>query len=388
MTIRAASPRPYGSATLRRMKAAPSDVERSPVPPYPGPGLLAPPRDAMYKSLTIKHFRGIEELAIANLSRVNLVVGRNNTGKTSVLEALLLLGGSSNASPATRLGVLRGQSDADPRGIWVGLFGRQDASVPIEITGRNNLGERHLRITASTGAVSEDGVLRAVEQEQIVGIEMTFERGDAPYSLHAAVGPDGMVRYPVRRADDGTPTTFLPAHGQPALASQAARLSHLVKAKREREVTEAVRLVDPRITRLVVGTEAGGATVFADVGLPSLLPLALSGQGTVRLFSWAVEVPELRGGVLLLDEIDDGLHHTIMVDVLRALGTMAEDHDVQIFATTHNDELIRAALEAFSTKPEQLRIVRIGRKDDRSTAAVYDEQSLPAIANANLEVRG
>lgn len=342
----------------------------------------------MYKSVTIKHFRGIEELTLSNLSRVNLIVGRNNTGKTSVLEALLLLGGASSASPATRLGALRGQSDANARGIWVGLFGGQDASRPIEIAGRNDLRERRLRVTASTGTVSEDGVLRALEEEQIVGIEMTFEGGSAAYSLSAGVGADGAVRYPARRAAEGTPTTFLPAHDQPALASQAARLSRLVQAKREHEVTDAVRLVDPRITRLVVGTEAGGATVFADVGLPSLLPLALAGQGTMRLFSWAVELPEVRGGALLIDEIDDGLHHAIMVDVLKALGAMAEAHDVQLFATTHNDELIRAALEAFSPTPEQLRIIRIGRRDGRSTAAVYDEQSLPAILDANLEVRG
>lgn len=342
----------------------------------------------MYRSLTIKHFRGIDELAIENLSRVNLIVGRNNAGKTTVLESLLLVGGASNASPATRLGALRGQADADAQGIWLGLFGAQNAAVPVEIVARNERRERRLRVVATTGAVSTDGVLRAVDQEQIVGLEMTFEGGDAPYSLHAAIGPDGAARYPARRVEGATPTTFLPAHGPPALASQATRLSHLMKAKREQEVTAAVRLVDPRITRLVVATEGGGTTVLADVGLPSLLPLALSGQGTARVFSWAVELPELRGGVLLIDEIDDGLHHAVMVEVLRVLGAMARAHDVQVFATTHNDELIRAALSAFSESPEELRIVRVGRKGDRATAAVYDERSMPAIVDADLEVRG
>jgi hypothetical protein len=111
--------------------------------------------------MTIKHFRGIEDLTVANLSRVNLIVGRNNTGKTTLLEALLLLGGASSASPATRLGVLRGQSDADDPGIWIGLFGAQDAKIPIEIVGRNATRERRLRVTASTGAAAEDGLLRA-----------------------------------------------------------------------------------------------------------------------------------------------------------------------------------------------------------------------------------
>jgi AAA ATPase domain len=210
----------------------------------------------MYKSLTIKHFRGIEDLTIENLARLNLVVGRNSTGKTSVLEAMLLLGGGSHASSATRLGVLRGQSDADAPGIWLGLFGGQNTSVPIEVTGRNGQRELRLRVTAKTGAVSEDGILRALGEEQVVGLEMAFEGGDAPYSLHAEMGSDGAVRYPVRRVEVGTPTTFLPAQGPPALASQAVRLSHLMRAKREHEVTAAVRLVDPRITRLVVGTEA------------------------------------------------------------------------------------------------------------------------------------
>jgi predicted ATPase len=335
----------------------------------------------MYESVTIKHFRGIEDLTVENLSRVNLIVGRNNAGKTTVLEALLLLGGGSHASAATaatRLGELRGQSGAYPQGIWVGLFSGQDAYLPIEISGRKGQRERRLCIAAQTTAISQDGVVRALEAERIDHLEIRFEE----------IGPDGQRLYSPTGVDERVPATFLPAHGQPRLASLAEQLSRLVKAKREHDATDMVRLVDPRITRLVVGTEAGNATVLADMGLPELLPLALAGQGTVRVFSWAVELAGVRGGLLLIDDIDDGLHHTIMVDVLKALRTMAEMHDVQIFATTHNDEIIRGALEAFSDHLEQLRIIRVGRKDNRSIAAVYDERSLPAVLEGNLEVRG
>jgi predicted ATPase len=343
----------------------------------------------MYRSLTIKHLRGIEILTIENLSRMNLIVGRNNAGKTTVLEALRLLGATWNASPATRLGELRGQSGADTHGIWAGLFGGQDASVPIEIVGTNAKTRRRLQIVARTAAVSEDGVVRSVEAERIVQIEMSFDEGEGVHSVYAGVGTDGAVRYPVNATkDSGLPTTLVPAHGQPGLAPQAERLSQLVKAKREHELTDLVRLVDPRITRLAVGTEAGAPTVFADFGLPVLLPLALSGEGTLRLFSFAAELIGVRGGVLLIDEIDAGLHHSVMVDVLRTLGAMARVHDVQVFATTHNDELIRGAIEAFAEQPGDLRILRVGRQDGRSTAAVYDERSLPAVLDANLEVRG
>ena len=54
----------------------------------------------MLKKLTIEHFRGFSSFKIDQLARINLIVGKNNVGKTALLEALFLLSGPYNPSNA------------------------------------------------------------------------------------------------------------------------------------------------------------------------------------------------------------------------------------------------------------------------------------------------
>ncbi len=44
----------------------------------------------MLQSLKIEGFRGFQNFEMANLGRINLLVGKNNSGKTSILEAILI----------------------------------------------------------------------------------------------------------------------------------------------------------------------------------------------------------------------------------------------------------------------------------------------------------
>src|SRR5262249_20382266 len=98
----------HSGCTARAVRRAPAGVSN----PGPGwrPGFAAPTRKAvpMYADFTIQNFRGVRSLTIEGLRRINLIVGRNNTGKTTVLEALFLLGGATNSAFPTTVGELRG----------------------------------------------------------------------------------------------------------------------------------------------------------------------------------------------------------------------------------------------------------------------------------------
>ena len=85
-----------------------------------------------------------------------------------------------------------------------------------------------------------------------------------------------------------------------------------MKRKQERDVLEALRLIEPAVQRIEVLSEPGGPSLYLDLGLDALGPLAVCGEGIVRLFSIIVELIASRNGVLLIDEIDNGLHYTVM----------------------------------------------------------------------------
>src|SRR5262249_46098380 len=92
----------------------------------------------MYSRISIKNLRGIESLEATGLRPVNLVVGRNNSGKSTFLEGLFLLGGATNPQFATKLGQLRnqqlGETNLEP--VWKPLFHNMDPRIPIEIRGQ------------------------------------------------------------------------------------------------------------------------------------------------------------------------------------------------------------------------------------------------------------
>ena len=99
-------------------------------------------KDGMLKSVTIRNFRVFDELSIDHLSRVNLIAGRNNAGKTSLLEALFLLAGGGNPQMALNSNVIRGSGlpmsgprDTLRETYWKPLFAGLDTDKVVEILG-------------------------------------------------------------------------------------------------------------------------------------------------------------------------------------------------------------------------------------------------------------
>ena len=101
-----------------------------------------------------------------------------------------------------------------------------------------------------------------------------------------------------------------------------------------------------------------------------------------------MELTASRNGVLLIDEIDNGLHYSVMADLWHVLGELAEKHNVQVFGTTHNDDMMRSALEAFAGKEGMLGLFRIDKRGDRHVMVSYSEEAMKGILEDAFEVRG
>jgi len=63
----------------------------------------------MLRTLGITSFRGLREFAMSGLGRVNLLVGTNNCGKTTVLEAIHVLAAPGSALPLWQAQSRRGE---------------------------------------------------------------------------------------------------------------------------------------------------------------------------------------------------------------------------------------------------------------------------------------
>jgi AAA15 family ATPase/GTPase len=107
-----------------------------------------------------------------------------------------------------------------------------------------------------------------------------------------------------------------------------------------------------------------------------------------RLASLVLAIGNAPKGVVLVDEIENGLHHSILPKVWRAIGEVARQFNTQVFATTHSLECIMAAHRAFSESERyDFRLHRLERINETIRAVTYDQETLEAAIETGLEVR-
>ncbi len=354
---------------------------------------------AMYESLHIQGFRGLEDVRFDALRRVNLIVGRNNSGKTSLLEAIVCLGQATSPEVLLTLARLRGQKverrSVDATRVILPFFGGLDAEREASIMARwaGEPADRRLRITAGTGKPAgdlggEDGAVWAVDDQAMVSVRFDYQdAAGVAMSAELDLSQEGPRSPAPDKRSDFVRTVMVSPRARP-LEKDAQQFDYLARTKNDGPVLRAVQMLDSRIAQLRTGNHMGSPTVDVDIGLGQYMPLAVCGDGVVRLFSFVVALTSVPRGALLIDEMDAGLHYSTMTDAWRTLRALAEEQRVQVFATTHNEELIRHALRAFPGDLSWLGLYRLDRVDRGVVTVAYDEETLEAVRDRRFEVRG
>jgi hypothetical protein len=303
----------------------------------------------MFRRLEIEHFRGFQALTMDGLSRVNLVIGRNDVGKTSLIAAA-----SQAYSWSPALAGWTHDRYTDPSStVWRSLFHRQDVGTSLRLVAD--------RRSTSLGF---DGQARAYVVESCVDGEQAVR--------HAAdaTGPSWRFAW------------WSPAHVEPVGAILDAVIE-LYRSGRSDVLAEAVRLVNPSVRAVdVVGQEL--FVKLDDDPIP--YPIGVLGDGSRRILEFALGLASCDH--VAIDEIENGFHWTSLEKVCRLL--QGARPEVQVFATTHRDELIQIACETFlaAGDGDSLRIIRLDRTSDGHRAVVYPaEVALHSMASG-LEIRG
>lgn len=347
----------------------------------------------MIRSFEIQNYRGFDHLLLGDLSRVNLITGRNNTGKTSILEALFLHAGYHNPGLATRVNAFRGLESArpEPTEVWGWLFHSKNVAQAIRLTSLDDDASTRELVVSLAGAneVSDSDAATSDAQTGTRPVELMLAYSTSTgESSHASARlTEGGIRLQLGRPSPAGGGVFVSA-GLFAHGEDAERLSRLQEVHREDEVRDALRIVEPRLRRIVVSVVGGTALVQGDIGMGRLLPVAFMGEGCARLLSILLAVTAMPGGIVLIDEIENGFHHSILQDVWQAIGNAAERVNAQVFATTHSYECIRGAHRAFSSWLNyEFRLHRLDMTRAGVKAVTYDRETIESALNAEMEVR-
>jgi len=366
----------------------------------------------MYTSFSIENFRLFDQLTVEPLARVNLIAGQNNAGKTALLEALSLHSTPTEPRIAWAMSTERGLPGIEPGEFFSDLFYnyQTDGHIRFEATGDWDCAPRTLTIRRQPRATSSVPLVpTAREVPQTARMifdsefrdELVFEYQDEndtlakariwvqPDSTSAVAGP-GVLQWDI--SDGGVQfarsliLTTLGRLDDQQLAGgfgQAVREGHLPT------VEKIVRILEPRLKSLsAVPNRLGTSLIYADTGMGRMAPIALMGEGAKRLLTIALAFLHARGTAILIDEIENGLHYSVLADVWKWLDRLSREFKVQVFATTHSYECIVAANNAFTElESNELHLHRLYRRDDRINAVTYSKEALETNIEYFWELR-
>jgi hypothetical protein len=319
----------------------------------------------MLKSLKIENFKRFRELDFPQLKRVNLIAGKNNTGKTGVLEALLLLLEQANALSALPSAFRNCANIGDAtENFYKWLFRDRETSRPIVIS-------------TSTPELAAYAVV--LEMPNAGQTHAGYKLVD---SISLRVRPE-LLKTSLRLG--AVPLSVRPSDPQ----QDAADYDRVVlKAGGEERLESLLRKLEPRLKSIRSIRPHGASLIYFDLGLKEKIPAVHLGQGFIRLLSIYSELIASDKRVLLIDEVENGLHHSVLTEIWRGLLHAAEQENVQIFATTHSYECIRAAHEAFSeTLDYDFALHRLEEVKGDILVTTYDKETLETSLASNFEIR-
>ncbi len=349
----------------------------------------------MLERLHVRSFRGLKELEVSPLSRINLVAGKNNAGKTTLLEAIFLLGSAGNPRVALNSHLIRLEPDTAvltsiSETVWTPLFFALETDRSLVISGRHSsAGTMKLTVTLERAVTTE------VRRSEDKGTLVRDQPGDRVLKFTYVDPVAGTLENEVRETANEVkfhqPNTYVPFSGsilQPRggnTKADAVRLGQLRKQKRGDLLVEALRVVEPRLESIEDNASSGEPMIWVDIGLRELVPLPVMGAGMTHVTRVVLAAATVPGGVVLVDEIENGLHHSILPDVWRTVGNVAKQFNVQVFATTHSFECVEAAYEALGA--DGFRLHRLEAADGVNRCVTYEAEALEGAIRHNLEVR-
>ncbi len=358
----------------------------------------------MYKTVIIENFRGIKYLKIEDFRQVNLFVGKNNCGKTSLLEALFLITGPTNAELPLKINVFRNFTIIN-NDSWRLLFNKLDVNANIKISVELEKEKRELimRPDTKTETMSYETTIDKEKLDinesysgqfyAIDGLILEYflrkYKNKKPTKIVTSVvvnGPKIEIKVPPMTYKELLRGVFI--NSRNISRDTAKRLDKIQIRKQTDRIIKVLRQIEPSLNDLSLGADD---IIYCDIGFNRLMPINVMGDGMFRLLSIILAISDKENGIVLIDEIENGFHHTSQEILWKAIFASAKEFNVQIFTTTHSMECVKAFSSTYSrqvkSKDNEIRLFRIERKDDDFKVVSYDHKTLEASLERNWEVR-
>jgi AAA domain, putative AbiEii toxin, Type IV TA system len=349
----------------------------------------------MIESFELRNFRCFEDLKSTPLKRFNIIVGESASGKTALMEGLFLMGGA-NPEIYLRLRGWRGLGTAlsiNTKDAYESLFRdlfynfQQSEGAWLScndsVSGRRSLDIYYkeqdsfsLPLTEmATNAFRIDPIIFKWEIAGVV-YESKLDIKDNAFKISGSA-PVGPVSY----------------HN--AVNSSAAQnvtaFSSLSRRYEAADLLEPLKTIFPFVENISIETVAAGESVlYVSVGLPQKLPLGDLSGGINKFLSIALGILANPGGLVLVDEIEDGFYYQNLPYIWCALVRLCEKKKVQLIATTHSKEFLKSVVPSLesSETAQQFQLMRLEKTEGQPEIKRFQGPLYRDALASDFEVRG
>lgn len=364
--------------------------------------------------LRIAKFRALHDLILPGLRRINLLVGDNDSGKTSVLEALELYCNPLELDSwlvvaARREGrYVRFRNLESLRWLFpqISEASSELYSGQLSISAQGDIPVHEMSATyAEFFSLNEplehetsfihESFTQDVEGSRRIGATLDVQATvqEIQSSLFdSALGTEKTAHFEIWQ---GERAPYLRSKSPLFPVEVITSSSHLIEMNSIRYLSRSALygtdLPEEKLLQVLqlVDEDIVGLDIFAPLGVtPDLYierkrvgfaPVNTFGDGVRRVMAMVPALSEAAGGLLLIDEIETSIHTSALKDVFKWLVEACELADIQIFATTHSLEAVDALLSATEEAAGNLNLYRLERTPERTKAIALDQAALTIL---------
>ncbi len=313
---------------------------------------------AHIEQIKIENFRGLDKFEILNFGQINLFVGKNNCGKSSILESVFLSAGMSNPLLPTNVNNFRGlnKSVNDLKYIFHKL---KFDKIPVFAIRTDENIERKLEIhPVFKQNFKNDNIQKNSEDElflmntstsipSISGIDLIFTKKEKHSKLQKGKSSFSFVNEQEikinqeKKYQEKMQAVYIASDSKEKNA--LPRFSEIVKRKKENTILSALQKIDSKIISIQALPDG---LYLNHIDFEELIPSNLAGDGIRRYLNIVTTVAEKPNSIILIDEIENGLHFSAHSALWNSILSLSKDLNIQLFITTHNIETLKYFKEA------------------------------------------
>ena len=375
----------------------------------------------MLNSLDIKNYRNLKELKINSLRKVNLITGKNNTGKSTLLEAVAIYATKGDFRLINQLLEERGETTKtmsetlkDPIQANIKTFSSlfNNRAVGFDVIDAISIGSIENTLFGEKTSSENSVFLRFVkyiddinkDEQGNTTRKRRFLQDNSDTTEDYKIGFEmklGDYSYVLSLDDDRLYRKFImsPFNDNVQIVRtrnidkdiNSSLFDSIALTDKEQNVINALKIIEPLTERIafVEETPRKRNAVIKLSGSQSILPLQSMGDGINRILTIILALVNSDNGYLLIDEFENGLHYTVQEKLWTIIFQLSNELNIQVFATTHSEDCIRGFQSALNNR-ENLsdgKLIRLDNENGIIKQVEFDAKELKVADEQGIEIR-